>query len=340
MDLFLPLAQLRLWCQGPAVIKHLWFSVLVIGLLVAEPAYAALPATAAAARQAPPRAFVPGTQVPYRTHSQTQELLHAYPGERVVLLLPKPIALRDAQKITKQLDRCAQVYLDLALRPWPQVSLPQFPGLASVAVVQETCGAGCGAGGKAEIKHTEFQAAVAGIGDLTSALTWQVGLYELGRGGQAGKSPTWPFGPALDPAERQDVIGSAMPELVMNICLDKLGWPAAVVQNSVETKGYPRHRTAVQHRLQIVEAGLPFAQALAKDRPGYYRGWALSGLLYDVYAQLGQPALRQLLQALILRVQSQGQAKDTAAVAANLRWAAGQRRGPALLRYLTAVWKL
>jgi hypothetical protein len=320
--------------------QRLWARVLVVGLLVAEPAYATQPATAAAARPAPPRAFVPGTQVPYQTHNQTQELLHAYPGERVVLLLPRPIALRDAQKITKQLDRCAEVYIDLALRPWPQVSLPQFQGLASVAVVQETCGAGCGAGGKAEIKYTEFQAAVAGIGDLTSALTWQVGLYELGRGGQAGKSPTWPFGPALDPAERQDVIGSAMPELVMNICLDKLGWPAAAVQKSVQTKGYPRHRTAVQHRLQIVEAGLPFADALAQDRPGYYRGWALSGLLYDVYVQLGQPALRQLLQALVLRAQSQGQAKDTPAVAANLRWAAGQRRGPALLRYLTSVWKL
>lgn len=284
--------------------------------------------------------FVPGTKVSYQTHRQTQEQLHAYPGERVVLLVPDPLALADAKRITRQLDTCAGVYADLALRPWPVVSLPQFPGLASVAVVADTCGAGCGAGGKAEIKQNEFAYGLQHIGDVTSALTWQVALYELGRGGSTASRPTWPFGPALDPAPGLDVIGSAFPELVMNICLDKLGWPAAQVQESVQRKGYPRHRTAVQHRLQVVEAGLPFAQALASDRPGYYRGWALSGLLYDVYAQLGQPALKQLLQALVARTEATGQAANTTVVAANLRWAAAQRRGPALLRYLTAVWKL
>lgn len=320
--------------------QRVWAMVALSGLLLTPPTQAAPPGSGPGPSAARPAAFEPGTRVAYHTHKQTQEMLHAYPGQRVVLLLPSPVALSDARKITQQLDRCAQVYSDLALRPWPQFSLPQFPGLASVAVVSETCGAGCGAGGKAEIQRKEFEAAQARLGDLTSALTWQVALYELGRGGSRPGRPNWPYGPALDPSPQQDVIGSALPELVMNICLDKLGFPATVVQSSVETKGYPRHRTAVQHRLQFVQAGLPFAEALARDRPGYYRGWALSGLLYDVYAQLGQPALRQLLVALATRAETTGLAKDTSAVAANLRWAAGQRRGPALLRYLTGVWKL
>lgn len=283
---------------------------------------------------------IPGQTVRYTSYGKSVANLNLYRGERMAILSPYKLPEADVPQIVRQADTCAAVYADLSARNWPYNSTPELSGLASIALVDKTCGAGCGAGGRAEIQVNEFRDAFKRTGDLKSAFTWQVGFYEFGRAGSSHNYPAYPFYAVLDPSEGHDVIASAFPEFVMSVCYDRLGITPAVYQNSYKSIGYPRNQHATEHARQYWDSALSFTEALSKDRKGFYRGWILSGLLFDVYREFGYDTARQFLRQLAELAAKEGQVKTIAGVGQNLIEAAQATGGERLADYLRQKWRI
>ncbi len=285
-------------------------------------------------------AELPGNIVDHVSYRQTRAKLNVYRGERMVILSPFRFPEADVPAIVKNADTCAAVYAEFSGGAWPSNAHRNFPKMGSIALVEKTCGAGCGAGGQAEIAVAEFREAYRLIGDLKDPFTWQVGFYEFGRGGSSQANPNYPFSPALDPASGHDVIASAYPEFAMSVCYDRLGYNAERYQEKFRTHRYPRNQSVGEHARQFWESGLSFRVALSKDRKGYYRGWILSGLLYDLYRQFGAEITRRFLQELAAIAKAQGQAKNTAQVERNLIAAASSAGGEPMTNYLRQKWRI
>ena len=126
----------------------------------------------------------------------------------------------------------------------------------------------------------------------------------------------------------------------MSVCYDRLGYNAERYQENFRTKRYPRNQSVGEHARQFWESGLSFRVALSKDRKGYYRGWILSGLLYDVYRQFGAETTKRFLQELAVIAKASGQAKDTAHVERNIIAAANAAGGGAMTNYLRQKWRI
>lgn len=281
-----------------------------------------------------------GSLLEYQNYKGQKEKLYAYSGARSVVLLPKAVSATDATRVTSMIDSCSAVYSDLSVRGWPSNSMPQAPGKPSVAVVQATCGAGCGAGGRAEIQIKEFAVAEERMGNLVNPLTWQVGFYELGRGGSSHKRPAFAVYPALDPSAGHDVVASAFPEFVMSVCIDRLGVTPAAYEQSHKTAGYPRGPGVTEFGRRFLASGLTFVQAYEKDRNGFYRGWALSSLLFDLYRKFGYERMKVFMANLANIAQQSGQVRTHAGVAKNLLEAAHLSGGDAMASYLKQTWRV
>ena len=283
---------------------------------------------------------IPGQTVRYTSYQKSTAKLNVYRGERMAILSPYKIPEADVRQIVGQADACATVYADLSVRNWPDGAVPDLQGLATIALVEKTCGAGCGAGGRAEIQVNEFRDAYRRVGNQKSPFTWQVGFYEFGRSGSSQKYPAYPFYPALDPSGGHHAIASAYPEFVMSVCFDKLGIDPAAYQKSYSTIGYPRNQHVTEHARQYWDSGLVFTEALSKDRGKYYRGWVLSGLLFDIYREFGYDTVKLLLRELATLGEKNGQVKTIGAVGVNLIKAAGVAGGDRLVNYLRQKWRI
>ncbi len=287
-----------------------------------------------------PAAIASGAPIEYKNYKGQTEKLYAYPGARSVVLLPYQLPAADAGAVTKLIDQCSAVYADLSVRNWPRNSLPQFPGKSSVAVVQATCGAGCGAGGRAEIQIKEFTDAEKRMGSFANTLTWQVGFYELGRGGSNHKNPGFVFYPALDPSTGHDVVASAFPEFAMSVCVDRLGVTPAAYEQSYKTVGYPRGPGVVEYGRRFRETQRTFTQGIEKDHNGYYRGWALSSMLFDLYQKFGYESAKTFMANLAAIAHESGQVRNHAGVSQNLLEAAKRTGGDAMVSYLRKTWRI
>lgn len=119
-------------------------------------------------------------QVAYTTFQGETRWLYAYPGRRLVLLLPDPY--RDpavVQRILSALDAAYDFYATATgATPKP---LKTWEGRATLAVVDATCGAGCGYLGATGIELTRDTFEVLYQGVLTRNQFDQVPFYELGR---------------------------------------------------------------------------------------------------------------------------------------------------------------
>lgn len=281
-----------------------------------------------------------GSVVDYRNYKGQTEKLRAYLGTRSVVLVPFTLQDSEARAVTSLIDQCSAVYADMGVRNWPRNILPQFPGKSSVALVQATCGAGCGSGGRAEIQIKEFSEAQRRIGSVTQPLTWQVGFYELGRSGSSHKNPAFVFYPALDPSAGHDVIASAFPEFVMSVCVDRLGVTPHAYEQSYKTVGYPRGPGVVEYGRRFRETPLTFSQGLEKDRNGFYRGWVLSSMLFDLYQKFGYESAQRFMGNLAKIAQTSGQVKTIAAVSENLLEAARLTGGDTMVSYLKNTWRV
>ena len=85
---------------------------------------------------------------------------------------------------------------------------------------------------------------------------------------------------------------------------------------------------------------LSFTEALSKDRKGYYRGWMLSGLLFDVYREFGYDTARQFMRQLAELAAKEGQVKSIAGVGQNILKAAQATGIDRLADYLRQKWRL
>ena len=290
--------------------------------------------------EAPPPVIAAGTLVDYKNYKGQNEKLYAYPGTRSVVLVPTPLSPAEAAAANRLIDSCSAVFADMSVSRWPYNTLPQFPGKSSVAVVKATCGAGCGAGGRAEIHIKEFNDAHKRMGSLENVLTWQVGYYELGRGGSSHKNPGFVFYPALDPSAGHDVVASAFPEFVMSVCVDRLGVTPAAYEQSYKTAGYPRGPGVVEYGRRYRETARSFTIALEKDFNGYYRGWALSSMLFDLYQKFGYERMKAFMGNLAAIATESGQVKSHAQVSKNLLEAARRTGGEAMVSYLRGTWRV
>jgi hypothetical protein len=285
-------------------------------------------------------AIATGSMIDYKNYRGQTEKLYAYPGARSAVLLPVRLSPAEAPQVTRIIDSCSAVFADMSVRGWPSYSLPQFPGKSSVAVVKATCGAGCGAGGRAEIQINEFTEAQKRMGSITNALTWQVGYYELGRGGSNHKNPGFVFYPALDPSAGHDVVASAFPEFAMSVCVDRLGVTPAAYEQSNKTVGYPRGPGVVEFGRRFRATKFTFTEAYEKDRNGFYRGWALSSLLFDLYLKFGYDRMKIFMANLAAIATESGQVKSHVAVSKNLLEAARRTGGEAMVSYLRDSWRV
>jgi hypothetical protein len=283
---------------------------------------------------------IPGQTVLYTSYGKSVANLNIYRGERMAILSPYKLPEADVPQIIRQADTCASVYADLSVRNWPYNSTPGLSGMASIGLVDKTCGAGCGAGGRAEIQVDEFRDAFKRTGNLKSAFTWQVGFYEFGRSGSSHQHPAYPFYAVLDPSKGHDFIASAFPEFAMSVCYDRLGITPAVYQNSYKSIGYPRNQHVTEHARQYWDSTLSFTEALSKDRKGYYRGWMLSGLLFDVYREFGYDTARQFMRQLAELAAKEGQVKSIAGVGQNILKAAQATGVDRLADYLRQKWRM
>lgn len=287
-----------------------------------------------------PPTIAAGTLIDYKNYKGQTEKLYAYPGSRSVVLLPSTLSPAEAPQVIRLIDGCSAVFADMSVRGWPRHSLPQFPGKSSVAVVKATCGAGCGAGGRAEIQINEFSEAQKRMGAVTNVLTWQVGYYELGRGGSNHKNPGFAFFPALDPSAGHDVVASAFPEFAMSVCVDRLGVTPAAYEQSRKTVGYPRGPGVVEFGRRFRASKFTFTEAYEKDRNGFYRGWALSSLLFDLYLKFGYDRMKIFMSNLAAIAQESGQIRTHAAASKNLLEAAKRTGGEAMVSYLRENWRV
>lgn len=276
---------------------------------------------------------------PYTTHVNTHEDLHAWEGEHTVLFLPYRLFDPLILPILCYTDRCLQLYRDLTDQPWPTRWPESFPGKASLAVVQHTCGAGCGAQGKAEILWTEHQDAVRRMGSITDPITWQVGFYELGRQGSSPAAPTFPFFRALDHTPGHDLIASAFPEYVAGQAIVAAGRSLEDQYQSYLHKGYHRVPGPLEYRRRFLASDWTFQQTLEADHPTYFRNWPLTALLTHLDLDHGKGVMQEVLGELNQRGRSH-QVISSAEIVNHLLEAARQIGGDALQNDLYHGWRL
>lgn len=274
-------------------------------------------------------------QLRYGTWANTQETLHAWRGNRALVLTPQLLSSSEASAYVGFMDTCVELYQRFANRSWPILELTGFPGLATVAVVQETCGAGCGAGGRAEIQVTEFEDAVARVGSVQDAMAWQVGFYELGRQGSSRSTPTFPFFNALDITASHDVVASAFPEFVATECLRSFGYSLNDIYESYLNRGYQRVPGAAEYRRRFLASNLSFNESQRADQPDLMRNWVLTSMLTYLRLEFGASFMARFLQELSFL-----SAASVEQVEANLLQAATEAGGTVAQAYLRNEWRV
>ena len=272
----------------------------------------------------------------YTSWGKTHEQLHPVYGERVVLLLDSLRPVEETEPVLALLDACAAHYRAFSGGRWPTVPLPGHPEHASLAIVTATCGAGCGAGGRAELTQAEHQDAVRRMGSFTAPLTWNVGLYELGRGGSSPEHPAFPFYSALDPSPDHGVVASSFPEFMAAMCTEQAGVPIASQITSHAERGYPRVPGPQAYGELFQAADVSFEAALSAKQGKLERNWALAALLYDLHRQHGTPFMQRFFKALA----AQPQAKSQHDVVTNLSAAIESAGGASAREQAVKRWRL
>lgn len=122
----------------------------------------------------------------YDTFAGTRKLLNVYEGDRVVFYSPEDLPAEQYSCILAHLE----MYRAFAGGAYPLWSPEGFEEKGSVALVENTCGAGCGAGGRAEVLKEYADRSVSRVGDdVSDPRGWQVSYYEMGRGGSSERPP-------------------------------------------------------------------------------------------------------------------------------------------------------
>jgi len=171
----------------------------------------------------------------------------------------------------------------------------------SVALVDSTCGAGCGAGSKAEVLNsiiksdqtrTNYQT------DPSIPTFWWIALYELGRGSanfSAYKNLS--FNP-----DNHHIVGASFPHLIANITLNDLGYTPDEVFNEVKNSIYQ-----FRNRYDIaLSQGYKFSDWFTDENGNSLENGPIESTdvlaiaLYEFYLQYGKEALKTFFEMIKL----------------------------------------
>lgn len=260
------------------------------------------------------------------------EPLNAWEGSRSVFLHPDLPPDSSAASIVTYLDSCTSLYHHMSRFP----EYPAYPNFVvadktSVAVVSNTCGAGCGASGKAEIVASYDRYAICAQPYARTPLPWRhplaysIGTYELGRGVY-----TWPdkFAPAP--------LGAAFPEYVSNRCRRSLGITDAEMTELAST--YGDACSPGQYRERFLGTDLTFVEMIAPGAdlpPGLDRERVIMAVLYGLHETFGFGFMTRFFEA----AQQYGDyARSPEEVAERIATLAGEIE-PATRAYLRSEWR-
>lgn len=162
----------------------------------------------------------------YTTYGSYTADFHVWVGDKTILRSLRLFTPAEAKTIVTHNDQCFALYQRYGQRTWPGTIDAEFGAKGQLALVPDgkSCGAGCGAGGHAEMTDQIFDS-WRGARTNTDPYAWWVGYYELGReGGRA-----FPFFTKLDhyrgsssvPGER---LAGAFPEYIWQRCLRNVGF--------------------------------------------------------------------------------------------------------------------
>jgi hypothetical protein len=277
--------------------------------------------------------------VQYITHVNTEEKLNVWSGEKTVFFYPSKITDEQAKIILEYTDNCLSLYQKITGSRWPTVTPPNFPNKASLAVVEETCGAGCGAGGKAEILLQEHREALKLVKSFTNPITWVVGFYEFGRQGSTHDYPTFPFYRALDLHPTHDLIASAFPEYMSYQCVVLGGVSLEEQRWSHFHRGYPRHPGFAEYKKYYQESGLNFQDLFTKSDLKFSSNQIVSAIFTDLDLKYGKEFMLTFF-AYLNQVGKEKQVSYPQEIENNLLQAANYAGGIEVKQYLQQEWKI
>lgn len=142
---------------------------------------------------------------------------HAWEGKLTALFSKEKFPDNEVKEVLGYLDTCFGLYQKFGMIKWPITINQHFGNKGTLAIVEKTCGAGCGAGGKAEIQIDTFNSGRNKMGTIVHPQVWTVGYYEFGR--QSGLA--FPFFKALH--KKPEYLTSAFPEYISTTCRRYLG---------------------------------------------------------------------------------------------------------------------
>ena len=211
----------------------------------------------------------------YDTFARTRELLNVYEGDRVVFYSPEDLQAEQYSCILTHLDSCMEMYSAFAGGAYPRLLSPEgFEGKGSLALVENTCGAGCGTSGRAEVLKEWADRSVSRVGgDVSDPRGWQVSYYEMGRG------TFFPFYPALLLGDHvgQDgfpqwvhEVGSGFPHFMAHACMHSRG--VSYEDQEAHFRRWEHHFPHENPPPHIFNEayrslGLSFTEIVARDNP-------------------------------------------------------------------------
>ena len=282
--------------------------------------------------------------------------MNVYEGDRVVFYSPEDLQAGQYSCILAHLDSCMEMYSAFAGGAYPLWSPEGFEGKGSVALVENTCGAGCGAAGRAEVLKEYADRSVSRVGgDVSDPRGWQVSYYEMGRGGRP--AGLFPFYKALQLGDH-DAIGSGFPHFMAHACMHGRG--VSYEDQEAHFRQWEHHFPRENPPPHVFNGayrglGLSFTEIVMRDNPeltlnpsspptpGGRRGvnHVFSMILTDLYREYGAPYVEVYLEDL-----TKMDAADSAeAVEHNMLDAAlsahyATNRGAGAVRRLQSVWRM
>jgi hypothetical protein len=261
-----------------------------------------------------------------------RESLNAWEGSRSVFLHPDLPPGTSATSIVTYLDSCTSLYHHMSrFSKYP--AYPNFvvPDKTSVAVVSDTCGAGCGASGKAEILASYDRHAICAQPFARTSLPWRhplaysIGTYELGRGVY-----TWPDKFAPVP------LAVAFPEYVSNRCRRSLGITDAEMTELAST--YGEACSPGQYRERFLDTELTFVEMMTTGAhlpPDLDRERVIMAVLYGLHEAFGFGFMTRFFEA---AQRYSEYARSPEEVAERIETLAGEIE-PATRAYLRSEWR-
>lgn len=278
----------------------------------------------------------------YTTWSNYTDTFHLWEGKKTILRSKKTLSSLDTQTIVNNLDYCFSLYQRYGQINWPTIWESEFPNKGQLSIVPDntTCGAGCGAGGRAEMTVTTFESSRGNRRDI-DPYAWWVGVYEYGR--QGGRA--FPIYQKLDhfkgdSTEPGGRLTSAFPEFIWQICLGDLGMSQELIQQRGQF-------SSVKYRTGFLASGQSYIQAIEpefNDRiipgssPEVWPSQLESAVLYYLRKNFGEPFIDTFFKK-SMNTNNPKNAQESACNIMAIARAADYSKRDEIKNYLVTQWR-